>query len=99
VYVWTDPAGYGVCKNCGWPRERHGGKLTSDPCPVRREPLTTSQHLLWLVVTVFTFGVGGILWAGKAARGNQVSTWRRSRRPAGSPDAHWRPCRAGSTRN
>lgn len=35
-------------------------------------PLTTNQHILWLLVTVFTFGLGGIGWIFAAVSGNRV---------------------------
>ena len=80
--IWTDPAGYGLCKNCGWPPAQHRGG--TEARPVRREPLTTNQHILYLLVTVFTFGLGGIIWAWQAVAGNQVLE-------VAPPSEYWQP--------
>ena len=41
--------------------------------PLAREPLTTNQHILWLLVTVFTGGLGGIGWFVRARTGNRTA--------------------------
>jgi hypothetical protein len=38
----------------------------------RREPLTTTQHILHLLLTVFTGGLWAPVWIVRARRGNRV---------------------------
>lgn len=37
-----------------------------------RQPLAATDHILWLLVTMFTFGLGIIPWMIKAGKGRQV---------------------------
>jgi hypothetical protein len=37
-----------------------------------REPLSPAQHILHLLLTVFTCGLWGIVWIIRASRGNRV---------------------------
>lgn len=39
--------------------------------PVNRVPLTTNQHILHLLLTVFTGGLWGIVWIIRAGQGNR----------------------------
>ena len=41
---------------------------------VRREPLTTNQHILHLLVTIFTFGLWAPVWICLAIAGNKADT-------------------------
>ena len=53
-----------------------------------RQPLTTNQHILYLLLTVFTFGLGGILWAVRAAHGNYVPPDPTAPVPVWPPPGH-----------
>ena len=39
--------------------------------PPRKTPLTTNQHILHLLGTVFTGGIWGIVWIIRAVQGNR----------------------------
>lgn len=41
-----------------------------------RVPLTTNQHILFLLLTVFTGGLGAIVWIIRAAQGNRAAVSR-----------------------
>jgi hypothetical protein len=49
-------------------RERYSAPAR--PMPVKT-PLTASQHILHLLLTVFTFGLWAPVWIIRSARGNQ----------------------------
>ena len=43
--------------------------------PGQRTPLTANQHILHLLLTVFTGGLWGIVWAIRAVQGNRRLHW------------------------
>jgi hypothetical protein len=43
-----------------------------DAHPPTRVPLTANQHILHLLLTVFTFGLWGIVWFIRAMVGNRA---------------------------
>lgn len=51
--------------------EARYGVQPAQAVPHIRTPLTTSQHILWLLVTVFTGGLGLIPWIYLSIRGNR----------------------------
>ena len=40
--------------------------------PMTRVPLTANQHILHLILTLFTFGLWGIVWAIRGMQGNKI---------------------------
>ena len=40
--------------------------------PVTRVPLTSGQHILHLILTLFTFGLWGIVWLIRGLQGNKI---------------------------
>jgi hypothetical protein len=59
-------------------RKRFGG----------REPLTASQHILHLLLTVFTCGLWGIVWIIRASQGNRVPPDPSAPVPVWPPPGH-----------
>lgn len=46
-------------------------RYATAPAPPARTPLTASQHILHLLLTVLTGGLWGIVWAIRASQGNR----------------------------
>ena len=56
-------------------RARVNRKLDAkEASPVIREPLTANQHILHLLLTVFTAGLWAPVWIVRSAQGNKF--WR-----------------------
>jgi hypothetical protein len=53
-----------------------------------KAPLATSQHILHLLLTVFTGGLWGIVWIVLAARGNRVPGDPLAPMPVWPPPGH-----------
>jgi len=50
--------------------EREAAPVSAAPVPPERTPLTANQHILHLLLTVFTGGLWAPVWFVRAWRGN-----------------------------
>lgn len=57
---------------------------------VRTGPLTTTQHILHLLLTIFTGGLWAPVWIICAVRGNRRATWKTELPPAHPDEAELR---------
>lgn len=81
--AWTR-AGFGEAAyqqrvaQMGW---QQGGRWVT----IGTEPLSASQHILHLLVTVFTAGLWAPVWIVRAVQGNKRRVWQPSGSPAPAP--------------
>jgi hypothetical protein len=55
------------------------------------EPLTANQHILHLLLTVFTVGLWAPVWIVRSAQGNKRRVWQPASASAGASGARPRP--------
>lgn len=53
-------------------QQAQGGQWVAGP----RENLTTNQHILHLLLTIFTLGLWAIVWVIRASQGNRPMVWQ-----------------------
>lgn len=69
-----DKAGFGEAAYARrWEKRRGYRSAAAAPAAPPARPLTTNQHILHLLLTIFTGGLWGIVWIIRAVQGNKVS--------------------------